>query len=178
MCIIDSIKKYKYIIVIILIIIIIYLMSNKNEHLDSSGFVPTDVNIKGGYSKDRGDLYVCKIRKQDANKNEVEYSGQIAAGENKCISTDDGLEITGEPILFTASEYEWVNQKDIATPTGFSYDNFGGKRSLYACRGIINDNNSVQIGKAWRNYNFCNIPYNGEERLVKPYDFLKIKKSV
>jgi hypothetical protein len=153
-------------------------MSNKNEYLDSSGFVPTNNNIKGGYSRDRGDLYVCKIRKQDASGMEVEYSGQIATGEQQCTSTDDGLEIKGEPVLFTASEYNWVNQKDIATPTGFSYDNFGGKRSLYACRGIINDNNSVQIGKAWRNYNFCNIPYNGEERLVKPYDFLQIKTSV
>jgi hypothetical protein len=193
MCIVDSIKKHKYIVIIILIIVIIYLLSNKNEHLDTSGtemvsntpntnttnaFTPTENNIKGGYVKDRGELYVCKIKKMDPSNNEIEYPGQIAAGEQKCISTNDGLEIKDDPIMFQASDYEWVNEKDIATPTGFSYDNKGGKRTLFSCRGIINDNNSVQVGKAWRNYNFCNIPFNGEERLVKPYDFLKINKSI
>ena len=215
MCIVDSIKKHKYIIIIILIIVIIYLLSNKNEHLDTSGtdvsdisdisdistemvsntpstemvsntpstttsnaFTPTETNIKGGYTKDRGELYVCKIKKMDSSNNEIEYPGQIAAGEQKCTSTNDGLEIKDDPIMFQASDYEWVNEKDIATPTGFSYNNKGGKRTLFSCRGIINDNNSIQLGKAWRNYNFCNIPFNGEERLVKPYDFLKINKSV
>ena len=62
MCIVDSIKKHKYIVIIILIIVIIYLLSNKNEHLDTSGtemvsntpntntpnaFNPTENNIKG-----------------------------------------------------------------------------------------------------------------------------------
>lgn len=178
MCIIDSIKKYKFIVIIVITIIIIYLLSNKSEHLDSNNFIPINYNIKGGYSKDRGDLYVCKIKKQDASGMEVEYSGQIAAGENKCRSTDDGIEIKGEPILFNASEYDWVSDKVIATPTGFSYDNLGGRRSLFTCRGIINDDNSIQVGKAWRNYNFCSVPFNGEERLVKPYDFLKINKSI
>ena len=178
MCIIESIQKYKYIIIIVVTLILIYLLSNKNEHFDNSGFVPTNNNIKGGYSKDKGDLYVCKIKKLNASGMEIEYPGQIAVGEKQCISTNDGSEIKGEPTLFNSSDYEWIDEKSLATPTGFSYDNFGGKRSLYACRGIINDNNSVQIGKAWRNYNFCNIPYNGEERLVKPYDFLKINKSV
>jgi hypothetical protein len=225
MCIVDSIKKHKYIIIIILIIIIIYLLSNKNEYLDISGtdindintdtemdstpstemastpitemastpsiemastpstnttnvFTPTETNIKGGYVKDRGELYVCKIKKMDTSNNEIEYPGQIAEGEQKCTSTNDGLEIKDDPIMFQASDYEWVNEKDIATPTGFSYNNKGGKRTLFTCRGIINDNNSIQIGKAFRNYNFCNIPFNGEERLVKPYDFLKINKSV
>jgi hypothetical protein len=178
MCIIDSIKKYKFIVIIVITIILIYLLSNKNEHFDNTGFVPTVNNIKGGYSKDRGDLYVCKIKTQDASGMEVEYSGQIATGENTCSSTDDGIEIKGEPTLFNASEYDWVNDKILATPTGFSYNNFGGKHTLFTCRGIINDNNSIQIGKAWRDYNFCNIPFNGKERLVKPYDFLRIKKSV
>jgi hypothetical protein len=178
MCLIDSIKKYKYIVIIVIAIIIIYLLSNKSEHFDNSGFIPTINNIKGGYSRDRGDLYVCKIKKLDASGMELEYSGQIANGENTCRSTDNGIEIKGEPTLFNASEYDWVSDKVLATPTGFSYDNLGGKRTLFTCRGIINDDNSIQIGKTWRNFNLCHVPFNGEERLVKAYDYLRITKSV
>lgn len=51
-----------------------------------------------------------------------------------------------------------------AFPVGF--DN--NQKTLYLC--LTHVFNSIQIGKTWKDYNFCNIPYGGKEYAISPFE--------